>query len=437
MRRKEHFDAVVVGAGPAGSTAALVMARAGLRVALLERGEYPGAKNVSGAVLYGTSFLERLLPGFRLSAPVERYITRRSIGFMSDSALFSLDYKSSSADVPPNYGFTVLRPQFDRWLAQRAVEAGALLVPKTVVDGLIREKGAVKGVRSRREKGELYADVVVAADGVNSFLAREAGLRGEFSLQEMTLGIKEVIALDRQLLEERFQINGNEGVAYEFLGSVTGNVCGGGFLYTNRESLSIGIIFQLSSLLRERARPYELLDGLKNHPSILPLIRGGSVKEYSAHMIPEGGWKMFPKLYAPGLLVAGDAAGMVLAAGCYLQGINYAMVAGEAAARTVIAAAKDRDFSALSLARYETFLREQKLIQDFQRFQKAPEFFLNQRIQNVYPAMICRLAEQVFHAAGGPKEKIRDLAAAGMREAGVSWFQLLKDLIEGGRSIGW
>ena len=119
-------------------------------------------------------------------------------------------------------------------------------------------------------------------------------------------------------------------------------------MYTNRESLSIGIIFQLSSLLRERARPYELLDGLKNHPSILPLIRGGSVKEYSAHMIPEGGWKMFPKLYAPGLLVAGDAAGMVLAAGCYLQGINYAMVAGEAAARTVIAAAKDRDFSALS-----------------------------------------------------------------------------------------
>ena len=180
MRRKEHFDAVVVGAGPAGSTAALVMARAGLRVALLERGEYPGAKNVSGAVLYGTSFLERLLPGFRLSAPVERYITRRSIGFMSESALFSLDYKSSSADVPPNYGFTVLRPQFDRWLAQRAVEAGALLVPKTVVDGLIREKGAVKGVRSRREKGELYADVVVAADGVNSFLAREAGLRGSF-----------------------------------------------------------------------------------------------------------------------------------------------------------------------------------------------------------------------------------------------------------------
>ena len=59
-------------------------------------------------------------------------------------------------------------------------------------------------------KGELYADVVVAADGVNSFLAREAGLRGVF-LQEMTLGIKEVIALDRQLLEERFQINGNEG----------------------------------------------------------------------------------------------------------------------------------------------------------------------------------------------------------------------------------
>lgn len=437
MKNKEHFDVVVAGAGPAGSTAALVMARAGLRVALLERGEYPGAKNVSGAVLYGTSFLERLHPGFRLSAPVERYITRRSIGFMSESALFSLDYKSSNSAALPNNGFTVLRPQFDRWLAQRAVEAGALLAPGTVVDGLLREGGVVRGVRTRREKGELYADVVVAADGVNSFLAREAGLRGEFSLQEMSLGVKEMIALDRQLLEDRFQLNGNEGAAFEFVGSVTGDVCGGGFLYTNRESLSMGVIVQLSSLLKERARPYELLAGLKNHPSILPLIRGGSVKEYSAHMIPEGGWKMFPKLYAPGLLVAGDAAGMVLAAGCYLQGINYAMVAGEAAARTVLAAVKDRDFSAPSLARYESFLREQKLIQDFQRFQNAPKFFNKQRMQNVYPEMICRSAEQIFHAAESPKQKIRDIAAAGMSEAGVSWFQILKDLIEGGRSIGW
>ncbi len=435
MRDKKHFDVVVVGAGPAGSTAALVLARAGLRVALLERGEYPGAKNVSGAALYGASLLDRLHPGFRLSAPVERYITRRTIGFVSGQALFSLDFKNGDGAWSAGSGFTVLRPQFDRWLAQRAVEAGALLVSGTVVDGLLREDGMVKGVRTRRDEGKLYADVVVAADGVNSFLAREAGLQRELTPQEMSLGVKEVIALDRQVLEDRFQLNGQEGAAFEFVGSVTGEASGGGFLYTNWDSVSLGVIIQISSLVSERARPYELLDGLKNHPSVLPLVRGGCVKEYSAHMIPEGGWRMFPRLYAPGLLVAGDAAGMVLAGGYRLQGINYAMLAGEAAARTIVAAVRDADFSAPSLARYESFLGEQGLIRDFQQFQRAPGFLNNRRVQNVYPEMICRTAGQVFRSAEGPKQKLKGIAAAGLKGAGLSWFRILKDLIEGGRSI--
>src|SRR5579883_1250766 len=91
---KQQFDAIVVGAGPAGSTAALAMARAGLQVALIERGEYPGAKNVSGAALYAPNLLAELLPNFWEEAPVERYLTRRVITFLSQDSALSVDFRT-------------------------------------------------------------------------------------------------------------------------------------------------------------------------------------------------------------------------------------------------------------------------------------------------------------------------------------------------------
>lgn len=435
MTPEKQFDVIIVGGGPAGITAALVSARAGLRVALLERGEYPGAKNVSGAALYGTHFLEKLMPGFWLEAPIERYITRKVIGFMSGQALASFDFKSDRLGVPPFNGFTIIRPRFDRWLACKAQEAGALIIPKTVVDGLIQEQGVVKGVRTRRDKGNLYAGVIIAADGVNSFLAREAGLQRELRAGELSLGVKEVIALDRQAIEERFQLNANEGVTYEFVGSVTGDVNGGGFLYTNEDSLSIGVIVQISSLLEKGARPYELLEKFKNHPSIKPMIRGGVLKEYSAHMVPEGGWKMFPKLFAPGLLVAGDAAGMVLVTGYHLQGINYAMMSGQAAAEAAIEAVKKKDFSSAALSRYETLLQEKNILPDFKSYQRTPRVLNNPRLQNVYPEMICRSAESLFTVGDNPKQKILGHFASEIKHSKVTWLELIRDLFEGGRAM--
>src|SRR5258707_13025383 len=92
----QQFDAIVVGAGPAGSSAALAMARAGLQVALIERGEYPGAKNVSGAALYAPNLLAELLPGYWEEAPLERYLTRRVVTFMSQEAAFAMDFRTNA-----------------------------------------------------------------------------------------------------------------------------------------------------------------------------------------------------------------------------------------------------------------------------------------------------------------------------------------------------
>jgi len=433
-----RFDVIVVGAGPAGSAAALVAARAGLKVVLLERGEFPGSKNVSGAAMYGSAVLHELLPNFWETAPVERYVTRRILSFMSQDAALSIDYKTSQFAEAPYNAFTILRPKFDRWLAEQAVEAGAFLVNETVVDSLIRDEGGrIIGVKTRRDDGELYAPLVIAADGVNSFLAKQAGLQHEFKAEEMSLGVKEVLQLDRELLENRFGLTGDEGLVNEYLGAITAEVHGGAFLYTNRDSLSIGLIAQISSLTEQKQRAYDLLDHFKRHPSVAPLLRDTHTSEYSAHMIPEAGYKLIPKLYTYGMLVAGDAAGLCFATGIYLEGINYAIASGAAAGRTAIEAHAIRDFSANRLKTYQTKLEESFVLKDFKRYKHAPEFVNSARLQNFYPELICQGAQELFSSHGQPKRKLLQVAWGQLRKKRVSPLQLARDLWEGGRALGW
>lgn len=406
MSVTQHFDAIVVGAGPAGSSAALALARAGMQVALIERGEYAGAKNVSGAALYAPGLLAELLPDFWEEAPVERFLTRRVITFLGQESALALDYRTNHFAHPPYNGFTVLRPKFDRWLASKAEQAGALLITSTVVDDLLYEREQVVGVRCRREDGDLYAPIVIAADGANSFLAKRAGLQREFDAHEMSLGVKEVLRLDARTIQERFQLNEDEGMANEYIGYASGNVKGGGFLYTNRETLSIGVITQIASLAKERVRPYDLLEQFKQHPAVAPLVRDSVSLEYSAHMIPEGGWAMLPRLARGGLMVVGDAAGFVFAAGLFLEGMNFAIASGLAAAATAQEARAEGDYSTLSLSRYRQHLEKSFVLQDLKRYRRAPDFINNERLQNVYPELFCQAAENAFRSNGTPRTKL-------------------------------
>ena len=430
----QQFDAIVVGAGPAGSSAALAMARAGLQVALIERGEYPGAKNVSGAALYATNLLAELLPDYWEEAPVERYLTRRAITFLGQGAAVSLDFRTQHFSQPPYNGFTILRPRFDRWLASKAEEAGALLITSTVVDDLLYKDGRVIGVLCRRQDGELYAPIVIAADGANSFLAKKAGLQHEFRPDEMTLGVKEVLRLDAQTIEERFNLTGDEGMSNEYVGYATGEVKGGGFLYTNRDTLSIGVIVQIASLAQHKMRAYDLLDQFKQHPAVAPLVRDSVTLEYSAHMIPEGGWAMLPTLSRAGFMVVGDAAGFVFAAGLFLEGMNFAVASGLEAAATAQLAHADHDFSAQSMARYRKRLESSFVLKDLKNFKRAPAFVNNERLQNVYPELLCETMENIFRSNGTPRRKIGGVTFDTMRRK-VPLRTLLRDGWQAGRAL--
>jgi electron transfer flavoprotein-quinone oxidoreductase len=429
-------DVVVVGAGPAGACAAIVLARAGLSVVLLERGPFPGSKNMYGGVVY-PRILDALIPNWWEEAPVQRWITRRSTMLLTDTQALTVDFRSESWERPPHNGATAYRPDFDHWLAGHAEAAGAQLLCSTTVTGLIRDaRGRVCGVRTDRPEGDLTARAVVACDGVNSFLAKEAGLYGEVDAKNYTLGVKETLALPKDVIDERFAVRGRDGVDIEILGG-TGGVNGGGFVYTNLDTIAVGVVLKLPKLAAQQRRPEDIIAGLKAHPAIAPLVEGAELKEYSAHLIPEAGLSMMPKLAADGLLVAGDAAAMCLAAGIWLEGVNFAMASGMYAGEAIVDAIRDGDTSLIGLGGYERRLRDTFVLRDHRKLRRAPHLVLSDRVQHVYPQMIANVVEGMFHVDNpNPKPGLRKLLNRERKRAGVSLRDLARDGFDGWRTFG-
>jgi electron transfer flavoprotein-quinone oxidoreductase len=419
-------DVIVVGAGPAGSAAALAAARLGRSVVLLERGPFPGSKNMYGGVLY-PRVLDAVLPGWWEEAPIQRWITRRSTMVMTATQALTVDYRTDAWARPPYNGATAYRPDFDGWLAGRAAAAGATVVCSTTVTGIVRERGRVVGVRTDRPGDALTGRVVIACDGVNSFLAKEVGLYGPVDANHFTLGVKETIALPKDVIDERFAVRGRDGVDIEILGGTSG-VPGGGFVYTNLDTVAVGAVLKLSALAAQQRRPETIIAALKAHPAIAPLVEGGEVKEYSAHLIPEGGWRTIPTLTADGLLIAGDAASLCLAAGIWLEGVNFAIGSGLAAGTTAAEAVAGGDTSTAGLARYRKRLDRSFVLADHRRLRNVPDLVLSPRMQSRYPALTCNVVERLFRVDNPtPKPRLRQILTEETRAAGVKARELAAD----------
>jgi len=401
----EKFDVIVVGAGLAGLAAAYTLAGQGVECLVLERGDYPGAKNVTGGRIY-VNPVRDLFPELWPDAPLERFIVHEGATLMARERSVTFDYSGDELRAAPHQSYSVLRARFDRWLAERVEEKGAMLLTKTLVTDVVKESGRVAGVVAGGD--ELHANVVVAADGVLSLLAEKAGLHPPESPQEYAVGVKEVIALPAEKIEDRFQLAGNEGSARLFVGAATAGLFGGGFLYTNRESISLGLVVGVAELMEKGGLQNlpALMEDFKRRPEIAPLIRDGATVEYAAHVIPEGGFRALHPLHGDGILVAGDAAGFALNLGFTVRGMEYALASGYYAAQSILKALETGDYGAEILAEYGRRLQESFVLKDFQNFQAAPAFVKNPKLFDYYPEFKGRLLRDVYAVPAGPKDRL-------------------------------
>ena len=425
---EEKVEVVIVGAGLAGLSTAYVLAQAGVDTVIVERGDYPGAKNVTGGRIYMHP-LRHYLPGLWEDAPLERHVTRETLTMMAENSSTSVTLDSARFREEPYHSYTILRSKFDRWFGDKVSEAGGFVLPKYRADDLIMEDGRVAGI-IMGEEDEIHADVVVAADGVLSLMAEKAGLREAQQPKHFAVSAKEVIELPPEAIEERFNLGAGEGAAQLFFGALTEGMLGGGFLYTNIDSISLGLVVGIESLMEREPKleVHELIEDFKARPEIRNLIADGETVEYSAHAIPEGGVNAMPRLYSDGILVVGEAAGFGLNMLLTVRGMEFAVASGVMAAETIKRAREQGDYSAASLSHYEDLVRESFVLKDLHTFRNVLSMLENPRLFNYYPQAVCDIFETLMWIDENPKPKISSTV---IRE-GISKFlnwSTMKDVV--------
>ncbi|MEL9991865.1 MAG: FAD-dependent oxidoreductase [Thermoproteus sp.] len=357
------FDVIVVGAGPAGLTAAYKLASAGFKVLVVERGREPGSKQVYGGRIYAY-WLDKYLPEFRKDAPTDRWVRKERVSLMDDESVTTLEFEVVK---PEKTSFVSSLTSFTSWLGKLATAAGAKIVTEVVVDELLRdEKGRFVGIRSGSDK--IYADYIVDAEGVNRLLLERAGVVPRLRPELVAIGAKEVLKFEnRKVMEDRLGLSEDEGLAWAFAGWPTEYLPGGGFLYTYKDSVALGVVLYLTAWRDLKTPVYDLVERFRTHPYIAKLVAGANLQEYSAHLTPVAGLSMAPPRFSyDGLVVVGDAAGFLMHAGVLIRGVDFAVASGALAAEAIKEAGRPD-----ALSRYDDKLRNSFIIRDLAALKNA------------------------------------------------------------------
>ncbi len=423
------FQVIVVGAGPAGSVAAYELAKAGKSVLLIDRGNFAGAKNMTGGRVYVHSLRNVFSSEVLDTAPFERRITHERISLMSGDSNFTVDFSSSAMNVEMQESYSVLRASFDQWLATQAEEAGADCIFGLTVDRLIKdETGKINGVVVGDD--EFTSDIVILADGVNSLLTAEAVGATKPPASQIAVGVKQIFELPANVITDRVLAQSDdEGAAWLFVGDATQGVFGGGFVYTNKESISIGIVAGIEAIAtKSNASIVKMLEDFKAHPGVAPLIKGARLVEHSGHMVPEGGISIMPEVVGDGVLVAGDAAMMSINLGYMVRGIDLAVAAGQMAGQAAAQALDASDTSKAGLAGYKKMLENSFVMKDLRQYAKSSTFLEGfDRMFGLYPEMIRDVLNSVFIVDGKPAKSLQRKLFPIIRKAGP--FKILKDVV--------
>lgn len=420
------FDAIVVGSGCAGSVAAYELAKAGKSVLVVERGNYAGAKNMTGGRIYAHS-LKKVFPNFETEAPIERKITHERISLMSSDANFTVDFSSEEIEKEGQDSYSVLRGPFDQWLAEKAEDAGAEYIYGIAVEDLMIENGRVTGVRAGED--EITAEVVLLCDGVNSLLTEKAVGYKRPPASGIAVGIKQVIEVPAETITDRVLAGSDdEGAAWLFSGYSTHGTFGGGFMYTNKDSISLGIVAGIEATMNHGKVPvYQMLEDLKNHPAVAPLIKGGKVVEHSGHMVPEGGINIMPELTGDGVMLAGESAMMCVNLGYQVRGMDYAVAAGQMAGQAAAKALDAGDTSKAGFQGYIDALENSFVMKDLRQFAKVPAFMEGfERMFDGYPEMLRDMMNKMFVVDGEPVQPMKKSMMPIVKQVGM--MNLLKDV---------
>ena len=329
------FDIIVIGAGCAGAIAAYVAAKKGKSVLVVERGEYAGAKNMTGGRIYAHS-LKRVFDDYSEGEittediPYERKITHERISLLDPASSMTIDFTSDELGVDGRDSYSVLRAEFDQWLAEQAEDAGAEFINGIAVEHLLKDDaGKVCGIEAGGD--EITAQVVIDAEGQNSLISeRELG-NPRSKRDAMAVGIKEVFELPAEEIESRFLCNEGEGAAMLWAGDATHGYTGGGFLYTNKESISLGLVATIEDLSQSDTTIYQMLDDFKKHPSVAPIIRGATLQP-PATWSPRAATTRFPGSSSTAAWSPATPGNLCMNLGYMVRGMDLAVESGRLAA---------------------------------------------------------------------------------------------------------